>query len=340
MRSSKSKIINNQDGLVSFIVSAVIMSILSLITVGFARAMQKEQRSATDKQLSTQAFYAAESGINDVTKAVASGTITSQISDCSQNATFDSSQIVGYTCVLYTPKVDKIVITAPTDNSHLTMLRSAGSPLTAANISWQSTDSSWNAPNSNVNFPAKTSWNSSQYVSALRLSVYPVPRATGFARLGGAGLNALARTYFLYPQAGASGSINLGATTDGSIVYSNCNAGSTYKCNVSLTGLDGATYDYYLRIRSIYNDSSLLISGSSATGAEQLEGAQAIVDSTGKANDLKRRIQVRKSLIPQYYWPEYAVETTSDICKLLYVGSNFSADNSGCGDAVDANGIN
>ena len=55
-----------EQGFVAIIVAALIMIILSLITIGFTRIMQREQRQSLDRQLSRQALYAAESGINDV----------------------------------------------------------------------------------------------------------------------------------------------------------------------------------------------------------------------------------------------------------------------------------
>jgi hypothetical protein len=57
--------LRREGGFVSIIVCMIIMTILSLITIGFAQIMAREQRQALDRQLSSQAFYAAESGVND-----------------------------------------------------------------------------------------------------------------------------------------------------------------------------------------------------------------------------------------------------------------------------------
>ena len=56
----------NEDGVVAIFVTLIIMIILSVVTIGMVLLSSREQRQALDKQLSTQAFYAAESGINDV----------------------------------------------------------------------------------------------------------------------------------------------------------------------------------------------------------------------------------------------------------------------------------
>jgi Tfp pilus assembly protein PilX len=55
----------NQSGFVSIVVCLIIMVILTLVTIGFSKLMGRAQRQALDRQLSTQAFYAAESGVND-----------------------------------------------------------------------------------------------------------------------------------------------------------------------------------------------------------------------------------------------------------------------------------
>lgn len=56
---------HNQSGFVSIIVASILMVIMTLITIGFTQIMQREQRQALDRQLSTQAYYAAESAVND-----------------------------------------------------------------------------------------------------------------------------------------------------------------------------------------------------------------------------------------------------------------------------------
>jgi len=55
----------NQSGMVSIMVTMILMIVMSLIVVGFAQVSRRNQRVALDRQLSTQAFYAAESGVND-----------------------------------------------------------------------------------------------------------------------------------------------------------------------------------------------------------------------------------------------------------------------------------
>ena len=62
----------DQRGFAAIVVALVLILVLSLLTIGFAELMRHEQRSALDKQLSSQAYYAAESGVNDAVSAAAS----------------------------------------------------------------------------------------------------------------------------------------------------------------------------------------------------------------------------------------------------------------------------
>lgn len=55
----------NEEGFASIVIALVLIVVLALITIGFAQLVRREQRSALDKQLATQAYYASESGIND-----------------------------------------------------------------------------------------------------------------------------------------------------------------------------------------------------------------------------------------------------------------------------------
>ena len=54
----------------SIVASIIIMVILSLIAISFARIMRQEQQQALERQLTTQAYYAAETAVNDVRQEI------------------------------------------------------------------------------------------------------------------------------------------------------------------------------------------------------------------------------------------------------------------------------
>ncbi len=150
----------------------------------------------------------------------------------------------------------------------------------------------------------------------LRASFIPTAAATSSDNL----LNAT-KTIFMYPaagSAGSAGSTSLANTNVGSFVSGNCNAGNTPRyCVVDVAaGLS----DLYLRLKAVYKPVAVNIEAlDSGSNPIAIQGAQAVIDSTGKSQDVVRRIQVRVPLTPGYYYPEFAIESGDTICKRLAV---------------------
>lgn len=78
----------NQDsrGIISITVTVVFILVISLIVLGFSQVSQRNGKLALDRELSTQALYAAEAGVNDVRNAIAG-----YIDNPSSNPTFAAS---------------------------------------------------------------------------------------------------------------------------------------------------------------------------------------------------------------------------------------------------------
>ncbi len=85
---------SNQDGLVAFVVSIMVLIIVVVTTVGMVILANRESRQALDRQLSTQAYFAAESGINDaistIQAEIAIGNAIPAYNDCD-----DGTNLVG-----------------------------------------------------------------------------------------------------------------------------------------------------------------------------------------------------------------------------------------------------
>ena len=150
------------------------------------------------------------------------------------------------------------------------------------------------------------------------------------------------RTFFLYPRPDGTASVvglekyNTDKTTQKLFVDGHCNQNSTganmLHCNAAIWDLGpSGSGEFYVRVRSIYGPSHLLVSASSNGTPVGLVGAQATIDSTGKSADVVRRLQVRVPLTPQYDYPEYALETTDTICKRL---STWPATSAGGSDST------
>jgi hypothetical protein len=106
---------------------------------------------------------------------------------------------------------------------------------------------------------------------------------------------------------------------------------SSTGCSLTTTGL--SQNSYHLRVSSIYKDVAMQVSATNATGGQiKISGAQAVIDSTGKAQDVLRRIQVNVPYLTtsQNQLSDYAIEMQGSLCKRYSIMSGFlSIDGSG-----------
>jgi hypothetical protein len=318
---------SNQQGIVSIMVTLIIMIVLSLVVLGFARIMRREQRQSLDYQLSTQAFYAAESGINDAVRAIKGG-YSSKKTDCAtppSSSDFPTgSEVapgVSYSCLLIDPTPLELVY----DNidiakSTVVPMKAAGAdPFTSVTISWQAKDAGGSpsvdsCPDLGEFRPAANWPTNGCDAGVLRVDLVPSDGPLDRAMLASSTMTA-----FLYPRPGSATPLNyndaIGFGGQGAIVKGDCTDGGARRCKVTITGLSRT--GYHLRLKSIYKPSAVTVTATSAIGPIPLAGAQAVVDSTGKANDILRRIQVRVPL-HRAIAPE-ALESVNTLCKRMKV---------------------
>jgi preprotein translocase subunit YajC len=285
----------DQRGIVSLIMTLVMMIIISLIVLGLAQMSRREQRQSLDNQLSLQAFYAAESGVNDAVAAAqqsltSSGKITTTSGCHPTVGTIDLSTInvsaannVAYTCVLVansgslTGDLSK-VLTWP-------LQMTDGSAIGTANFSWTETanpptTATANCPatgavTANTEFSNNGTWNGQCPYGVLRLDLVPV------SSVNQASLIDNTMTMFVVPT--NNGSLSTVGFNPGHNVYSaSCD---TSKCQININ-FPGTKY--YVRAMEIYNDGQFTIS---PPAGKTFTGAQISVDATGKAQDVLRRIK-------------------------------------------------
>lgn len=349
----------SDQGFASIIVAIVLVIVLTLMTVGFAELMRNEQRSALDKQLNSQAYYAAETGVNDATLAINSGYNTKKDTcgpnnpqvPAGNNAYSLNDNSVGgasgttkatYSCLLINPYPNSLEYSNVADNSSKVIQMQGINPANNSPaivnkivISWQdankssytSTDFINSSGSCGANHSSSDTW---AKVGYLRTQIIPVP-PSGMTRD-----NLTRNSYSLYlcPQAGQGGSYNALANTQGSFVPGNCvtSGGNPNACTVTIENLGTATGSqsvFILVLRSIYASSAVKIKLYAPDETQlNIGGAQALIDSTGKAQDVLRRIQVRVPIHNNYNVPD-GTQGNKAICKQLqvYDGSAISACN-------------
>ncbi len=183
------------------------------------------------------------------------------------------------------------------------------------------------------------SWSTQGYPAYLRVELYGYPNGN-FNR---SNVDLLSRSVFLVPNSssnaaavGPSTPINF-ATVDPrganqnkvNLVGIKCSGTppnipiGTYACSGRLElplGQPSTSNNYFLRVTPLYGAAhfrlQLLHGGSSVVN---FNGVEPVIDSTGRASDVFRRIQTRVRLGNAANLPEYAAESANDICKTMQV---------------------
>lgn len=354
---------NSQVGMVSIMTTVILMTVIGLIILGFAQVSRRTQRESLDRQLSTQAFYAAETGINDVMKLVRdasqAGTSIPAKTSCTDNgpdnfysslasqSVLDAQRDIKYTCVM--------IESAPSElryddvgNDSIVVPMVSGSPITSIKLTWRPVNRG--AHDADASCPSNadphqvdnlfTAVNgSNRWIcdhGVMRFDLVPTA-----GELTMDGLMNSAMTTFAVPFGRSGGNPTgvsdipylPGSRNVNNSIGTSCNAD---QCSLTITGLSSTSY--HMRIRSIYRKSNLTITAQSASGVTSFSGSQIAVDVTGKAQDVLRRIRVNipvtttASSADASGVPDYAIETTYDLCKKFSVmDTYFYRDSTGTG---------
>lgn len=247
---------NNESGLASIIVVMTLIIILSLTVLGFSRIMDRELRQALDRELSVQAQYAAESGVNAARAyildqgpaAVSTGancmdygsvnkgldffvkSISESFTNPDNYAGTPTDNLVKYTCVLLNPEPSDLIYEIPAGESRVfKMVMPNGRSLNNLIFSWRNSEyclgTDTNCTPQALGNPFELPQESNvppQKHGLLRVAIYPIPQQN----VNNTILNASARTYFLYPNQVAArgqwGTINYNSGT-GKFVEGKCN---------------------------------------------------------------------------------------------------------------------
>jgi len=144
----------DQSGIASIIIVILIILVLTLIALAMARNANREQRQALDRQLSAQANYAAESGVNDTVEYIRThlndASFSKKKDKCDQNPSLSdlsggssegrvgSDPGVKYTCVLYDLQpIDIVIDNVSGDNPVIVPIQNAGgSGVKSITITW------------------------------------------------------------------------------------------------------------------------------------------------------------------------------------------------------------
>lgn len=145
-----------------------------------------------------------------------------------------------------------------------------------------------------------------------------------------------ANTLFLYPSATGltTKDFALDARRSPSIAPQKvqCNESfldGEYACQATIMlprPIDGnvTNRNAYLRLTSLYNSAHYTVKLKNGNQDVQFSGVQPLVDSTGRANDLFRRVEARVELIGDFTYPEAAIDMEGNLCKNFVITNEES----------------
>lgn len=259
----------------SLVVVSVLVVILTLISLGFARLMTRSSIDSTNRQLGNAANYAAQSGINDVisymkqyaTDHPSSPYVSSP--ECTgsnsligstgnpgpfyndSNLSGDTSRNNQYSCILLNQTPSDLVYSGlPEAQSQVVKMTTSAvtGAMDKVMLSWKPSNALLTGyPPSNLSLLDEATWTDpiNSYMPILRVTIYPVPVSGSTANL-----QANARTFFLYPQAPSPPNNvpvqNYVNISDGQKLPVNCGDTNTngafsgtadYRCNLIINNL-------------------------------------------------------------------------------------------------------
>ncbi len=324
-----------QGGFVSIMVTMIIMILLSLIVLGFAQATRREKRQSVDRQLNSQAQYAAETGINDAQNYIkgelTAGNPINDFKKCGngpasggpsnnfdkRSGAYVPSIVSGNTtnsCTLINPSPTELIWQRIATDSSVAFPFNPPGGNNEITVGWQDADSVPTSYSSctgavpGLAFTPQSGW--ACQAGALRIDLTPVSNLDRTALINGTS------NFVLYPVTNPNGPISLPG--HGDIIAAQCNTANIPRhCKITINGLSGK---YVVRIRPIYRAANIYITGNPGN---KLSDAQALVDVTGKANDILKRLQARISVNPlegdTNTTFNYALQSIDSICKRVAI---------------------
>jgi PilX N-terminal len=335
-----------ESGMVSIIVTMVLIIVMTLVVLGMSRNSIREQRQALDRQLSDQAFYNAESGIGDWAKHLSDPANAllpvdkTTCDDSGYNRPAGGNQIGPdtentYSCLLYDKAPRSIILSDLSISDSKTIPITSATGISSLVFSWTSSSAGGTV----------TSGCSVSAGGALPTTLGPTNCNLGGLKVDLVDPGVLNRTalttnnfiaYLLPNNGGAGATLNYASgrgnsadpvpsvANQGLIGVANCanGTGCSISINFSPNNLPSNS-TLFLHLRSLYQTNNVVITGiDSAGNPVRFINSQIMIDATGKAKDVLRRVQVRVGATSQYAGTDFSLRTADSICKLIDVNKD------------------
>lgn len=352
----------NQQGAVAMISVIIFSIIISILAMAYARTIISQQRQSINYDLSTRAYYAAESGVQDAVRylrgqnpADANSILVSGQNSCKNGSEYLGSDdgvlgtdknTLAYTCQLVDPTPGELTGSTSADSVLWKII-----PAQAANDDYKVTIK-WSNPDSDQKLvpregstsltPPIPGWRNSSgdtYHPQLRASFITAPPNARRSDYG-------QQVYFLNPttQNATDISVNPQAgvrQNPGSVAKnSTCNESDSsggYKCSqvFEVPKILADSGNLYLVVHSVYAKTNYEVTISEKTSGRQLGFKNNVltVDVTARAGDVFRRVKQQVPISGGYKesWFDASGLVVGDgICKLFSIGTTASQFSSEC----------
>jgi Tfp pilus assembly protein PilX len=330
---NKTPIHNNQSGFAAFFVTLMVMTIFGILILSFAQISNRQGINSLNRVLSTQALYAAQSGINNTYSVIryyenTGKPVPQQTTSC--NDPYYTGGNVGsakYTCILVNTNPHTLRYQCPTycpNNAIISHIASVGNVMDHFAISWTDSSRSISSCSSGSAFLPASSW--SNCLEVLRIDLVPFqPGTTTPSQLGSS-----VRTFFLYPQNIASSTVDFSSLNSGSapIIGAACQGDN---CSSTISGLD-TNSTYYIRVQFYYGTPQIVdFNGYDASGSRiPFSNSQIQIDATGLSSTVLKRLSAYinplgsgSSPYSLPLPPNFALQSNQSICKPLIVDNYY-----------------
>lgn len=343
----KTVIGRDRTGAVAMLTVIFVAVVLSIVVTGFIRLSVSNQRESVNDDLTTRAFYAAETGIETARKDLADYVAGLKQKSEVESATCGTPVPLGgsnatdlnaaYTC--------KLVDISP--NSYVADLEANGRPVliplsTSGNfnnvkVEWHISEGSGTySLRGNNQLPLENAWGDAP--AMLRVQASRInsanPSIDAWRNYNSSGNGPHDISMFFPPRSGAAttvGGSNLfsGLGQDRSFISPRCQTNQSegsYVCDVTLgiSGGPSASWNNFLSVRSLYKDTTIRVTANSGSNPVEFEDVQAVVDVTGRANDIFRRVETRIPLTSASEIEDFAILSRERICKYFDVTDTVS----------------
>lgn len=243
----------------------------------------------------------------------------------------DSTLNQAYTCVTVVMDTDDVEGYLSKDESKVIPLRAASSSsFDTVKIEWytQNDLTPTSTSNTAVTLPSGAlltvgAWRSSPPIMRTQFIQFNNSFSlTDFDNSGTSNNNG-SNTLFLYPSTVAK-NITRDVVSDVrrssknlSLTHCDTTLQNLYACTATIKGVNAtSSRGVYLRLTSLYRGTHFRISLQNAGAPVKFGGVQPIIDSTGRADNLFRRVKTRVELTsPSVAFPDAVIQTPNNLCK-------------------------